>query len=334
MKHPLDSTAGLSRRSLLLASACMPGLLRAQDRFPSRTMTLMVPWPAGAPSDALARRLQPLWQRATGQSVIVDNMGGAGGTLGVNKALQQPPDGHTVLVGTPTEMVLSPQTLPAIRYRAEDFTMLAHFGRVPYVLCGRAGLPQGTPAELVASAAQGGRPLNIGNIGAGSLMQLISLSLERATGLRFTHVPYRGVPPMLQDLLGGQLDLAFLPLAGSIVAQIDQSRLRVFGITALQPAPLFPQFQTLAAGRPRLQGFAFDAWGGLFVRRETPAPVQQQLHALWTEATRDSEFLGWMRSTGSDPLPVLEQTEAQAFYARETARYTALLREFPEALTR
>lgn len=329
------------RRQLLAASAIAATLpawlarpVRAQSPLPSRPVTLMVPWPAGAPSDAIARKLQPGWQQALGQPVLVDNLGGAGGTLGVARALQQPADGHTVLVATPTELVLSPQTLPAVRYRAEDFLMLAQFGKVPYVLCCRSDLPQATLADVVSLAGRGGKPPSMGHIGAGSLIHLIGLSFEKASGLAVTHVPYRGVPPMLQDLMAGQIDLAFLPLAGSLVATIEQGRIRPLGITAPRPSPLFPKLPTLAAGHPRFERFEFDAWGGLFVRRETPQPVQDSLHRLWAQTVRDTEFVAWMRATGSEPQPVLSLAEAQAFYTRETARYTALLREFPDAVNR
>lgn len=335
-----------SRRGALAALAAISGLaalaansglaaapaLRAQPAFPSRPVTLMVPWPAGAPSDAMARRLQPGLQKALGQPVIVENLGGAGGSLGVARAMQAPADGHTVLVGTPTELVLSPLTIPSVRYKAEDFTLLASFGRVAYVLCARASLPLATLADVVASAGGSAPPLSIGNIGPGSLIQLMSLDFEKTAGLTMTHVPYRGVPPMLQDLMAGQLDLAFLPLAGTTVATLEQGKLRPLGISTPRPSPLFPQLPTLAAGHPRFQRFDYDVWGGLLVRSETPAAVQQRLHQWWTETAREAEFLGWSRATGSDPLPVMSLDEARAFYAREVGRYSTLLRAFPQAL--
>lgn len=324
----------------MVGSLCATGLAagglapwqqaQAQPGFPDRPVTLVVPWPAGAPSDAIARRLQPLWQPTLGQPVVVDNLGGAGGSLGVAKAMQQPADGHTVLVGTPTELVLSPLTMPAVRYKAEDFTLIGHFGRVPYALCGRPNLAHTTLAELLAQRGRAGAPLSIGHIGPGSLIQLIGLSFEKASGLALTHVPYRGVPPLLQDLIGGQVDLAFLPLAGTIAANIEQARLRTFGLSTPRPSALLPQVRPLAA-TPGFEGFDIDAWGGLLVRRDTPAAVQQRLHGLWASAVRDPAFLGWMRSTGSDPLPLLGLADCQTAYPREVARYTALLRAFPDA---
>lgn len=323
-----------NRRQVLAALPALAATasLRAQPAFPSRPLTLMVPWPAGAPSDAMARKLQPALQQALGQPIAVDNLGGAGGTLGAAKAMAQPADGHTLLVGTPTELVLSPLTLPAVRYQADDFTLLAHFGRVPYLLCSRATLPQKTLAEVSTAKGSGGAPLTIGNIGPGSLIHLMSLQYEKTAGQTLTHVPYRGVPPMVQDLMAGQLDLAFVPLAGNTVAQIEQGRMRPLGLSTVQPSTPFPHLPTLAAGHRSFERFDFDVWGGVFVRRETPAAVQQRLYQVLAAALAEPGFVDWARSTGSNPVPVLSLAEAQAFYPREAARYVALLRAFPDAV--
>jgi tripartite-type tricarboxylate transporter receptor subunit TctC len=329
-----------TRRQTLAALAGMSSLLaapavRAQSAaagFPSRPLTLMVPWPAGAPSDAIARRLQPLLQQISGQSVLVDNLGGAGGTLGVAKAMAQPADGHTLLVGTPTELVLSPLTIPGARYQASDFSLLAHLGRGPYVLCCRSTLPQKTLAEIVALKGHPGAPLTIGNIGPGSLIHLLSLQFEKTAGLTLTHVPYRGVPPMVQDVMGGQLDLAFIPLAGGTAAQLEQGKLRALGISTTRPSTLLPQLPTLAAGHRNFESFDYDVWGGIFVRSETPPAVVQRLYQLVTAALSDPSFVDWARSTGSNILPLLPLAEAQAFYPRESQRYLALLRAFPDAV--
>ena len=322
-----------TRRQVLAALPALAATasLRAQPAFPSRPLTLMVPWPAGAPSDAIARKLQPGMQQALGQPVLVENMGGAGGTLGAGRVMAQPADGHTLLLGTPTELVLSPLTIPAVRYKAEDFTLVAHFGRVPYVLCSRATLPQKTLAEVVALKGQSGTPLTIGNIGPGSLIHLLSLQFERTAGLTLTHVPYRGVPPMVQDVMGGQLDLAFVPLAGGTATQLEQGRLRALGLSTLRPSALVPQVPTLAAGHRSFENFDFDVWGGVFMRSETPPAVLQRLHQVLAATVSEPGFLEWARSTGNNPVPVMPLAEAQAFFPREAARYMALLRSFPEA---
>lgn len=324
------------RQTLSLLSLGLPPLLaapgaQAQASFPSRPITLMVPWPAGAPSDAIARKLQPGLQQVLGQTVLVENLGGAGGTLGVARMMAQPADGHTLLVGTPTELVLSPLTIPNVRYKAEDFSLLAHFGRVPYVLCGRPNLEANSVAELLALKAKG-TPLSMGNIGRGSLIHLMSLELEKLSGMTATHVTYRGVPPIIQDVMGSQVDLAFLPLAGNIAALLEQGKMKAIGISTSRPSAMFPKFPTLAAGHSSLAGFDFDVWGGVLARRETPTEVMQRLHQALSQVLTEPDFLAWARSTGSNPAPVLPLTEAQAFYPREVARYTALLKAYPDAL--
>ncbi len=313
------------------AAALAAPALRAQTAFPSRAITVVVPWPAGAPSDAMARKLQPSLQQALGQPVVVENLGGAGGTLGVARAMAQAADGHTLLVGTPTELVLSPLTMPAVRYKPEDFSLLGYFGRVPYVLCCRASLAPRNLAELLAPKSAGTAPLAMGHIGPGSLIHLMGLQFEKTAGLALTHVPYRGVPPLVQDLMGGQLDLAFLPLAGHTVAQLEQGKLRALGLSTAQPSPLLPQVPPLAVAHRSFEGFDVDVWGGVFVRRETPTAVQQRLHQVLATTIAEPGFVAWARATGSNPLPVLSLAEAQTFYPRETARYTALLRAFPDA---
>lgn len=323
------------RHCVAAAGAALVGLsampLRAQSAFPSRDFTLMVAQPAGTPSDANARKLQPYLQKAMGRAAIVENLGGAGGTLGAARVIQQPADGHTLFVASPTELVLSPMSVPSVRYTAEDFTMLANFGRIPYVLVSRTNLPQGSLGEILALAGKPGAPLNIGNIGAASLIHLLSLDFERLSGLKLNHVPYRGVAPMVQDLMAGQIDLCFTPLAGNTLALLEQGRMRTLAVSSIAKARVLPQVPTLASLDPRFARFDYEVWGGIFLRRETPEPVQARLHAWWSETARDPEFLGWMRSTGGDPLPVAPLADTRAFYTSEVARYRALLKAFPDA---
>lgn len=325
----------ITRRHCLAAGAALAGLaatpLRAQGAFPSRSFTLMVAQPSGTPSDANARKLQPYLQKAMSQTVIVENVAGAGGTLGTAKVVQQPADGHTILVASPTELILSPGTIPAVRYTAEDFTMVGSFGRIPYVLVARNNLPQASLAEILALAGKGGTPLNVGNIGNGSLIHLLSLDFERSSGLKLNHVPYRGVAPMMQDLMAGQLDLCFTPLAGNTATLLEQGRMRPLAVSSAARSRVLPQLPTVAASDSRLARFDYDVWGGMFVRSETPEPVMARLHAWWSETARDPEFLGWMRSTGGDPLPVPPLAETRAFYTAEVARYRGLLKQFPDA---
>lgn len=322
-RHLLNTMAGIAA----ITAGIRPA---AAQSWPTRPVTLMVPWPAGNPTDGLTRRLQPLFAKALGQTVVVDNVAGAGGTLGAAKVLAQPADGHTILMGTPTELILSPLTIPAVRYTAADFRMVGLFGRVPYMLVTRPDLPQTTLAEVVAMRElSGAKPLSVGNIGPGSLIHIIGTQFAKVSRLTVTHVPYKGVPPMVQDLLGSQLDLAFVPANGSTLNFVEQGKLRTMGITAGAPFSLFPQLKPMAAGHKVFEGFDFDVWGGMHVPRAVPADVQQRLNQLFNEACRDPDFREWARSTGTDLAPPMSLAELAAIYQADTARYTTLSKATP-----
>ena len=166
----------------------MPESVKA---WPSRTVTLVVPWPAGNPTDGLSRKIQPLLGKALGQVVVVENLPGAGGTLGAGKVFNQAPDGHTILMGTPTELILSPLTIPSVKYGPADFRMVGLFGRVPYILVARPDLPFASLADLLASKDKpGNKQLSLGNIGPGSLIHLLGVQFAKVGGFDAIQVPY------------------------------------------------------------------------------------------------------------------------------------------------
>lgn len=323
----------LRRRSLVQAMAALPLLagspVRAQS-WPNRTMTLVVPWPAGNPTDAFARKLQPLLSKAVGQTVMVENVAGAGGTLGVGRVFSQPADGHTILVSTPTELILSPLSMSSVRYAATDFCVIGLFGRVPFILVARPDLPYADIAEVIARRDKlASQPLIVGNIGPGSLIHLVGMQFAQVAAVAAQHIPYRGVPPMLQDLMGSQLDLAFVPVNGSTMGLIEQGKLRSLGITAANPYPLYPGLKPMAMVSRVFEGFNHDVWGGMHVPRVTPESVQQRLNKVFYEIGRDPGFHEWARSTGTDLASPMRLTELDAIYQQEVVRYQAMARSMP-----
>lgn len=313
-----------------LGLAAALGRADAQPGWPDRLVTLVVPWPSGNPTDAIARRLQPLLNKALGQNSIVENIAGAGGTLGVARVMSQPADGRTVLMGTPTELILSPMQMPGVRYTPADFSLVGLFGRVPYVLVARPDLPQATLADVVAmKERRGGKPLSIGNIGPGSLIHIISTQFAKVSGLDVTHIPYKGVPPLLQDLLGSQLDLAFVPVNGATMTWIEQGKLRSLGSTAPGDYPLYPWLKPMATGHRVFAGFDFDVWAGMLVPKSVPQAVQLRLNQVFYEATRDADFRDWARATGTQLADAMSLAELEAAYAIDTKRYQALSKSMP-----
>jgi tripartite-type tricarboxylate transporter receptor subunit TctC len=327
----------LNRRqtTLSLLSLGLPPLLaapgaHAQASFPSRPVSVMVAQPAGTPSDNIARKMQPVMQQALGQSVVIENLGGAGGTIGTARMLAQPADGHSLIVATPTEIILSPLTIPGVTYKPEDFILLGQFGKIPYVLCARPTLAASTLTEVLALKGKGA-PLTMANIGQGSLTHLVSLEFAKRSTLEVTHVPFRGIAPIVTDVMGGQLDLAFLPLAGNVPTLMAEGKLKAIGLSTDTPSALFPKIPTLASQHSSFATFDFDVWGGVLVRRDTPPAVVQRLYQVVSQTLADPGFVAYMRSTGSNPV-VLPFAELQAFYPREVARSTALLKAYPDAL--
>lgn len=318
----------LDRRRVLQALASAPllagGLARAQG-WANHTVSLVVPWPAGNPTDGLARKMQPLLNKAVGQVVLVENVPGAGGTLGVSKVLAAPADGHTVLAGTPTELILTPLSMIGVRYQPSDFRMVGLFGRAPYVLVSRADLPQRTLADLLAARGRkDAKPLSYGSIGAGSLIHLISAQFGKMAGLDLLHVPYKGVPPMTQDLMGGQIDLGFIPVNGAAWDMIQGGKLRAYGISTEQPYALFPQLVPLAAQSPQLKGFNYDVWGGFHVPKSVPGEVAESWHKLFYQVTADADFRSYARDTGTDLAPPMTMAQLEAFYDGAARQYQSL----------
>jgi tripartite-type tricarboxylate transporter receptor subunit TctC len=216
----------IRRRELVLLAAT--GAATLAVRAQSRPLVFIVPQPAGNPTDGVARKLQPLLQKELGQVVVVENIPGAGGSLGVNKALAEGADAQVLLIASQTEPILTPITTLSARYKPEDLRCVALAGIAPYLLVGRADLPAANHAELVALAKRSsGRPLTFAHIGEGSMIHLVGERWSRMVGAPLTHVPYKGVPPVVQDLLGSQIDLTFLPVGGSTVNLVDSGKLRV-----------------------------------------------------------------------------------------------------------
>ncbi|WP_251969346.1 Bug family tripartite tricarboxylate transporter substrate binding protein [Sphaerotilus microaerophilus] len=308
--------------TVLAAGGLWPALAAAQL---ARTATLLVPQPAGNPTDALARKLQPLLQKALGQTTIVENLPGAGGSLGVSRLLATPAEQTVLVVASQTEPILTPLAFASARYKPEDLRPVGLVGRTPYVLVGRPDLPATNMTELVALASQpGSQPLSLGHIGQGSMIHLLGEQWARRLGLSLNLVPYRGLPPVVQDLMGGQLDLTFLPLGGNSPALIETGKLRAYGVSSPAVAARLPKLPTLSSTDRRLADFVHHTWAALFVSRSLPAGEVQRLHAAVAASLADPEVIRYSQSTGVEVASPMSLEELERFYAGETRQYQAL----------
>lgn len=300
------------------------GLLLAATAVQAQNATLVVPYPAGGPSDFAARTVLPDLQKALGQTFIVDNVGGVSGALGIQKALAAAADGNTMVLASPMELVLAPLTVQAVKHRPEDLRPAAVMVSTTLVLAARKELPVNTLDELLALQKKpGAQPLTYGSAGIGSLYHLVGEVFAQQTGATMTHVPYKGTAPMVTDLVGGQIDVAFLPMAGTVPQMIKEGKVKALGVTAKQPHPLFPQVPALAAHKA-LDKFEFDLWAGLFVSRKVPDAAVDRLNAAVMQALQNPEVRKAYESTGNVVMRPMSGAALAAFYNAEIARYTAI----------
>lgn len=292
--------------------------------FPTKPINLIVPYPAGGPSDNVARQVQPLVSQTLGQNIIVENIGGASGTIGVTRALSAPADGHTVILGSPMELILSPLAVQGVRYKTEDMKLVAHLTSTSTILAVRSNLGVSSVSELIALAKKpNGRPLSYGSVGIGSLYHLIGEKLSQDARIQLTHVPYRGIAPVLTDLMGGQIDMAFLPMAGSIMQAVQEGKIRGLGVTAKQPHPVFSQYPAMAT-MPGLEAMEFEVWVGIQVHKDTPDAVVQRLNQAFYTASQNPEVRKSIEATGSSVMSPRNLADLSSLYKQETERYRAI----------
>ncbi len=314
----------LSRR-LCLALLCSAAALQATaQNFPTKAVTLVVPYPAGGPSDYVARQLQPELGKVLNQTTIVENIGGVGGAIAIQKVLSSQADGHQLTLGTPMELVLAPLAMSAVKFKPEDMKVVARVGTTSMVLLTRKDLPANNMDELVAMIKKpGAKELSYGSVGPGSLYHLIGEKFAQVTGAKMLHVPYKGAVPLITDLMGGQIDMVFMPLAGGTPGMIADGKVKAMGITARSPHPKFPQLPALAALQG-FEGFEFDLWAGLQVPAKTPPEVSQKLNKAVYEVLQNPTVRNNLESTGSMVGAAMSPDELARMYGSEITRYQAL----------
>ena len=318
--------ASLFRSALLCGCALLlaAGAAWAQG-YPSRPVNLMVPYPPGGPSDAVARIFAPALAKALGQSVVVENLGGASGTVAAQKVLSTPADGYNVFQGSPNELILAPMVTGA-RLKAEDFRLVQAVGDGVMVFVARKDLPANSVDELVALARKSAdRPLNYGSVGVGSLYHLILEKAQQEAGIQMTHVPYKGNTPLVQDLASGQVDFAVLVYNAAMAALVEQGRLKILGQIGAERSELLKDVPTASEGK-ELKNLVFRIWSGLLVSRNTPEDVVQKLHQAIGASLRDPRMREQLAAQTQMPAAPATLAESTRFYEAEIARYREIAR--------
>lgn len=268
----------LSRRGLLGAAGGLlaaPALLRAQTGFPSKSLTIVVPYPAGGPTDVIARIVGQAIEGPLGYKVIVENKAGASGAIGSRAVATAEPDGHTLVFGNNQTHGNNMFLLKEPGYDAiKDFAPLAGVGAFPHALVVKNALPVKSLTELIALAkAQPGK-LNYGSTGNGSGSHLSMELLMRRTGIEMQHIPYKGAAPLVQDMIGGTIDVSLSTLP-SVLTQVKGGHLRAIGVASATRAGQLDDVPTF-----REQGITnadAESWAAFFAPAKTPAPIVERL---------------------------------------------------------
>ncbi len=317
--------AVFARTAGMLAGLVLSGAALAQT-FPSKPLTLMVPYPAGGVSDLIARTLNNALSKQLGQPVIIENLGGASGGIAAQKVLNTAADGHVIFQGGPNELILGPLSNSALKYKSEDFRLVQMISINPLAMFARKDLPANNGDELIAyarKAAAAGKPLTFASVGPGSLYHVLGEHMAKTTGVPMTHVPYKGGAPAMQGLLGGVVDIFITPYGKGQVEMVEQGKLKVVATLSAERQDLLPKYPTLAESQV-LKGFAFDTWAGFFVRKNTPEPVVQALNKALGEVVNDATVRAALEAQAMivpQPSPL---NELARLYTDNTAKYRSI----------
>ncbi|KAF1019374.1 MAG: hypothetical protein GAK30_03158 [Paracidovorax wautersii] len=313
----------LSRRYLLLAAAFLAHPAWSQD-YPSRPVTLVVPFTAGGGVDTVARLLAERLRATLGQAVVVGNKPGASGMLGASAVTRAAGDGYTLLLGSAGETAINPLVYKErMQYQPQrDLAPITLVTRVPNVLVAAPSFPANNIAELVSYAKAHPGRLGYATSGIGNPQHLNGELLQSVAGIQMTHVPYKGAANQLVDVASGAVELAFVSYAGA-APFIKSGRVKVLAVTSARRAPFAPDIPAIAES-PQAAGYDLENWFGLFAPASTPAAIQARINTAVVDALKDPELGRRLREQGGEPAPMTQQ-QFKDFIAGETAKYARIV---------
>jgi tripartite-type tricarboxylate transporter receptor subunit TctC len=294
---PFFPSAGLRRRDLLCAAlaACAPLAVLAQGDYPNRPITLVVPFPAGGPTDASARLYAKVMSEALGRPIVIDNRAGAAGTVGSAAVARAPADGYTLLWGGTSTLAVAPGLYKNLKYDAQSFVPIGMALRGPLMIAAHPAAGISSLQDLVKAKGQN---LTIGTAGNGSIGHLATELLSETTGVPMTHVPYRGGGPALNDALGGQVRLIF-DNASALYPYVKAGKLRALAVTGAHPYGPAPEVPTVKAALGK--DYEAYSWFGLVAPKGTPEPVLRTLGAAMAKASQSPEVRRELADQGLEP---------------------------------
>ena len=303
---------------LLAGAACA-------QTYPSKPVVLMVPYPAGGLSDVIARTVNNALSKHLGQPVLVENLGGASGSIGAQKVLSAPSDGQMIFQGSPNELILAPLAMSAVKYKSEDFRLVQMIATAQIGFLARKELPVNNVDEFLDYArkeAQAGRPITYASVGPGSFYHLLGEHLSKTTNIPMTHVPYKGIAPAIQDVLGGQVDIFLAPMGKANVELQKQGKLKVLAMLNSERIESFKDYPAISESKS-LKSFAFNIWTGYFVKKDTPEPIVQAIHKAITDSLTDPTVRSGLEANSQLVAKPLSLQAVDKAYVDGTAQFRA-----------
>ena len=285
-------------KKFLLASLLSAAAGAALAEYPEKPVTIVVPFAAGGPTDKVARDLGDVLRKQLNQPVIIENVGGAGGTLGAAKVAKASPDGYTVLLHH-IGMATSPALYRKLPYDTlNDFEYVGMVNEVPMTLVGRSTLPASTMPELMKWIDANRGKINLANAGLGAASHLCGLLFQQSVKVDMTTVPYKGTAPAMTDLLGGQVDL-MCDQTTNTTQQIEGGKIKAFAVTTAKrlTTPALAKLPTL--DESGLKGFNVSIWHGMYAPKGTPKAVVDKLNAALRVSLKDPEFIKRQEALGA-----------------------------------
>ncbi|WP_192805216.1 MULTISPECIES: Bug family tripartite tricarboxylate transporter substrate binding protein [Noviherbaspirillum] len=296
---------------------------QAQSAYPSKPITMVIPFPPGGPTDLVARVLAQKMGEQMGQQIIVDNRGGANGNIGSALVAKAPADGYTVLYNT-SSIVLSPALYKSLSYDVQrDLAPVALTATVPLALVVNPSLPVNTMKEFIDYAKANPGKLSYGSAGSGNITHLGAFQFLQANGIEAVHVPYKGSAPADADLVGGQIQF-MTDTINSVASFVRDKRMRLLAVTTPKRIAIFPDVPTVAeSGMP---GFEVSAWQGLMVPAKTPEPIIKRLNSELMKALQSPDVQKKLGAQGAIAIGSTPD-EYSAYLKAELARWSKIVKQ-------
>jgi tripartite-type tricarboxylate transporter receptor subunit TctC len=309
------------RRILLLCGVSF-ALAAAAQEWPTKTVRIIVPFPAGGSADLMPRVVGEKLSQQWGQPVIVDNRPGAAGNIGAAAVFQAEPDGYTLLSAPPPPLVINRLLYPKLAYDSTQFVAMTVIGAIPNVLLVHPKVGVNSVEELISHARKAPGKLNYASQGSGTTSHLTTeLFKSMAGGVQITHVPYKGTAPALADLLGGQVDMMVDNLGVSL-PHVKSGKLRALAVASPRRFRSLPEVPAMAETLP---GFESVAWFGIVGPPKTSSAIAEKVAAGVAEALRNPDVLRRLGDLSADPMG-LSPAQTAAFMKQETERWGAVIR--------